>query len=345
MDAWPGVISNETELDELLSRPYPELVEMMRRLDGDIIILGVAGKMGITLAMAAARAIQAAGVEKKVVGVARFSNAEARTKLEKAGIETIACDLLDRDALEKLPQTKNAIYMAGRKFGTQGDTELTWAMNVYMPGNVARHFAAGRIVAFSTGCVYPLVPVQSGGCTEDDAPDPVGEYSQSCLGRERMFQYFSKTLGTPVCLIRLNYAVDLRYGVLYDIGSKVWNGEPVDLGAGHFNVIWQGDANNQALLALEHCATPAMELNVTGPETLSTRRIALEFGKRMDREVTFRGEEGPVCYLNNASKAAGLFGYPRTPISRVLRWTAEWIQRGGRSLDKPTHFEVSDGKY
>ena len=345
MTPWPETISNETELEEVLSRPYPELVEMMKRLDGDITILGVAGKMGVTLAMAAQRAIQAARVDKKVTGVARFSDNTARAKLEQAGIGTISCDLLDRDALEQLPQAKNVIYMAGRKFGTQGDPELTWALNVYMPGIVARHFSSSRIVAFSTGCVYPLVPASSGGSVEEDPPDPVGEYSQSCLGRERIFEHFSKINATPVCLFRLNYAIDLRYGVLYDIGRKVWTGEPVDVNVAHFNVIWQGDANNQALLSLEHCGRPASILNVTGPELLSTRQVALQFGELMRKDVTFRGEESPTAYLNNAAKAAGHFGRPRVQVQQMLRWTAQWIEQGGRSLNKPTNFEVSDGQY
>ena len=236
--------------------------------------------------------------------------------------------------------------MAGRKFGTQGEEDLTWAMNVIAPDNVATHFRDSRIVAFSTGCVYPLVSVASGGCTEDIPPDPVGEYAQSCLGRERVFSYHSRIHGTPVCLVRLNYAIDLRYGVLFDIGKRVYEGQPVDLTTSHANVIWQGDANNQALLCLEHATSPATALNVTGPETVSVRYVAETFAHLFERDVHFTGnDEDSRMYLNNAAKATALFGYPTVPLMQMIRWQADWIKAGGRSLDKPTHFEVTDGQY
>ena len=344
--AYPKSIQNETELDEVLSRPSPQLVAMMQRLEGDITILGIAGKIGMTLGLTAIRAIQAAGVRKKVIGVARFSEPGSQEHLEKSGIETIPCDLLDCTAVSKLPQVKNIIFMAGRKFGTNGSEELTWAMNVLVPGNVAEHYGStSRIVAFSTGCVYPLFPVLSGGPTEEDIPVPIGEYAQSCLGRERIFEHYSKIKQTPVCHFRLNYAIDLRYGVLYDIGKKVLAGDPVDLTMGHFNAIWQGDANCQALLCLEHCSSPANILNITGPETISVQYVANEFSRLLGKKVTFTGEPAANAYLNNSAKATRLFGYPRVSLNQMIEWTAGWLQSGGRSLNKPTHFEASNGRY
>ena len=342
----PETIADEETLDELLSRPSPALIEMMQRLEGDIIVLGVAGKMGVTLAMMAARAAKTIRARTRVIGVARFSNGNTRSYLEQNGVETIRCDLLDRDAVAALPRVDNVIYMAGRKFGTQGDEDLTWAMNVIAPDNVAVHFRANRIVAFSTGNVYPQVTIASGGCTEDHPLGPVGEYAQSCLGRERVFGYHSRVHGTPVCLLRLNYATDLRYGVLFDIGKRVYAGQPVDLTASHFNVIWQGDANNQALLCLEQATSPATAINVTGPETVSVRYAAETFAHLFERDVHFTGvETAGQVYLNNAAKATALFGYPTVPLMQMIRWQADWIKSGGRSLDKPTHFEVTNGKY
>ena len=346
MDTLPKTITDETALDELLSRPAPALIALMQRPEGDLIILGIAGKMGVTLGMMAARAIQAAGARKRVIGVARFTDETARATLEAHGIETIRCDLLDREAVAALPHAANVIYMAGRKFGTQEDADLTWALNVIAPENVAQHFCKSRIVAFSTGCVYPLVTAASGGCTEDQTPAPIGEYAQSCLGRERVFGYHSRVHGARVCLVRLNYAIDLRYGVLHDIGQRVYAGEPVDLSASHFNAIWQGDANRQALLCLEHCAAPAVALNVTGPETVAVRFVAETFGRLFEREVRFTGsEEGSRMYLSNAAKSTALFGYPTVPLAQMIHWQADWIKAGGSTLGKPTHFEVTDGKF
>ena len=341
----PDGIATETELDELLSRPTPGLIETMRRLDGDIVILGIAGKMGHSLGLAALRAIRAAGVQKRVIGVSRFSDPAAETRLRRDGVEIIRCDLLDPAAVVTLPQAKNVLFMAGRKFGTTGAEELTWAMNTVVPAYVAEHYAASRIVAFSTGCVYPLVPVGQGGCTEDDPAAPVGEYAQSCLGRERVFSYFSGKNGTPVCLLRLNYAIDLRYGVLHDLARRIWQGEPVSLNVAQFNLIWQGDANCQALQALEHTRCPAAILNITGPETVSVRQVAEELGRLLGKPVTFTGQPGVAAYLNCANRANALFGYPRVPLGRMLSWTAGWVRAGGPSLGKPTHFEVSTGVY
>jgi nucleoside-diphosphate-sugar epimerase len=342
---WPERIGSEDELDDLLTRPSPPLVEMMKRLPGDIIILGIGGKMGVTLGVLAARAIREAGAAKRVVGVSRFSDPLAEEKLNAAGIETIACDLLDRAAVNALPRLENVVFMAGRKFGTGGKEPLTWAMNTTVPANVADHFRDGRIVAFSTGCVYPLMPPAGGGCTEETPTAPVGEYAQSCLGRERIFQYHSIANGTPVCLFRLNYAIDLRYGVLHDIGSSVWGGEPIDVTIGRFNIIWQGDANRMALQCLEHCTSPATPLNVTGPDALSTRQIATAFGEIMGRPVRFVGEESEAVFLSNASRALGLFGGTTVSVDQMIAWNAHWVMAGGRSLGKPTHFEVKDGEF
>lgn len=341
----PDVVRTDEELDELLSRPGPALIEMMKRMEGDLLILGSGGKIGVSLARTAMRAIEAAGVKKKVIGVDLFPDSVARDLLDSYGVETVQCNLLDRAAVAQLPQVKNVIFMAGRKFGTTGAVELTWAMNALVPANAAAHYRHSRIVAFSTGCIYPLVPVEKGGCTEDVAPGPIGEYAQSCLARERVFGYHSQADKTEVCMFRLNYSVELRYGVLFDIAVKVKDGEPVDLNVGQFNVLWQGDVNNQALLSLDLCASPCAKINVTGPETLSTRQVAEEFGRLMGKEVTFTGEEGPVGYLSNSARATDLFGYPSISPRRVIKWTADWLMQGGRSLGKPTHFEVSNGKY
>ncbi len=333
------------ELEEILAIPNAELIEMMARLDGDIMILGIAGKMGVTMGRLAVNAIRAAGVEKKVFGVARFSNPEDREKLQSWGIETIACDLLDQEAVRKLPQVRNIVFMAGRKFGTEGSEVLTWAMNVLAPAYVAEHFRDSRIVAFSTGCVYPLVGVGTCGCTEDVPPSPVGEYSQSCLGRERIFQFYSDKYGTKLLLFRLNYSIDLRYGVLHDIARNIWEGKPVDNTVGYFNVIWQGDANSNALRSLELADSPAAILNVTGPEIASVEKTALMLGKLMGKDVSFKGVPGDLCYLNNSAKMCRCLGYPSVSLEQMIRWQADWIVNGGVSIGKPTHFEVNNGKF
>ena len=342
---YPEHIANTVELEEILSIPNAELIEMMARLDGDIMILGIAGKMGVTMGRLAVNAIRSAGVEKKVFGVARFSNPEDREKLQSWGIETIACDLLDQEGVKQLPQVKNIVFMAGRKFGTEGSEAQTWAMNVLAPAYVAEHFRDSRIVAFSTGCVYPLVGVGSCGCTEDVPPSPVGEYSLSCLGRERIFQYYSDKFGTKLLLFRLNYSIDLRYGVLHDIARNIWEGRPVDNTVGYFNVIWQGDANSNALRSLELADCPASVLNVTGPEMASVEKTALMLGKLMDRDVSFKGEPGDLCYLNNSAKMCRCLGYPSVSLEQMIRWQADWIVNGGVSIGKPTHFEVNNGKF
>lgn len=340
-----SAITTETELEERLSRPSPADVAFMRELEGDLLLLGVAGKMGPSLARRARRAADAAGVGKRIVGVARFSNPRVRDELEAAGVETIRADLLDEDQLRALPEFPNVIYMAARKFGTTGSEYLTWALNTYLPGRVAERFRLSRIVAFSSGNVYPLMSLAHGGSTEATPPDPVGEYAQSVLGRERMFEYFSARYGTPAALLRLNYAVELRYGVLVDIARKVYERRPVNLAMGMVNVIWQGDANSVALRALSLCHSPPLVLNVTGPETVSVRSLARKFGERFGVEPVLEGAEAPTALLNDASHCHRLFGYPEVSLEQMIEWVAVWVRSGGVLWDKPTHFEVRDGKF
>jgi nucleoside-diphosphate-sugar epimerase len=338
----PVKFDSVAALEDFMTEPTPALVEDLARAPGDILILGVAGKMGPTLARLARRAAP----ERRVIGVARFSSAAARRDLDQHGIETIACDLLDRKAVETLPRTPNVIFMAGMKFGATGDLPQTWAMNVYVPAIVAETFAASRIVAFSTGCVYPFVPVESGGATEDTRTiPPCGDYANSCVGRERMFSYFSALHSTPGRLFRLNYAIDMRYGILHDIARRVHGGKEIDLTMGHVNVIWQGDANSVALRCLAHATTPTSPLNVTGPETISIRWLAEEFGGLMGRNPRTVGAEAATSWLNNASRMNAEFGYPRVPLMRMVEWTADWVANERESLGKPTHYEVRDGQY
>ncbi len=345
IEDYPQKIDNEEQLEEMLSRPGKELVEMFSRIDGDILVLGVKGKIGPTLSMMARRAFDEAGINNKVTGVGRNFTKEQKSFFSKHNIETIEGDLLDQDFIRKLPACKNIIFLAGMKFGSAGNLPLTWAINSYLPALVADHFASSRIVAFSTGCVYPLVPVNSGGSVETDLPEAIGEYAQSCLGRERMFEYGSNRHGTDAVLIRLNYAVEMRYGVLVDIATKVKNRIPVDLTMGYFNVIWQGDVNNYVLRSLEFASSPARILNITGPETLSVRETALEFGKLMGIEPVFINKEAETALLSNSSEAYRLFGKPVMPVSQVIKWIASWLSDDKKLLGKPTHFEVRDGKY
>jgi nucleoside-diphosphate-sugar epimerase len=329
-------------VEDFMTAPSAALVADLARTPGDIMVLGVGGKMGPTLARLAKRAAP----DKRVLGVARFSEPGVREQLEKAGVEPIPADLLDRTALETLPKAANIVFMAGRKFGATGDVPLTWAMNVQVPAMVAEVFKASRIVAFSTGCVYPFVPVGSGGAGEDTPPvPPSGDYANSCVGRERMFEYFSARHGTPGRLFRLNYAIDMRYGVLHDVGRKVRDGEPIDLAMGHVNVIWQGDANAVALRCLAHATTPTTPINVTGPETIEIRWLAGEFGRLLGRTPKLSGKEALTGWLNDSRRMVREFGPPAVPLGRMIEWTADWLVHDMATLNKPTHYEVRDGRY
>jgi nucleoside-diphosphate-sugar epimerase len=340
--ALPDRFESVAELEEFMTAPTPELAADLAKVPGDILILGVAGKMGPTLARLARRAAP----DRRIVGVARFSDPSARAALEAAGVETVACDLLDRRAVAALPKLPNVVYMAAMKFGAAGNPALTWAMNVHAPAIVAETFAAARIVAFSTGCVYPFVPVASGGATEDTpATPPPGDYAASCVGRERMFEHFSRQLGTPGRIVRLNYAIDMRYGVLHDIGTKVRDGAPIDLSMGHVNVIWQGDANSVALRCLARATAPTTPINVTGTETIAVRELAEAFGRRFGRAPRLTGTEASAGWLSNAARMVAEFGSPRVSLERMLDWTADWLSRGMASLGKPTHYEVRDGRF
>ena len=341
-DALPTRFADEAALEEFMTRPTQALVTDLAALDGDIMVMGVGGKMGPTLARLAKRACP----DKRVVGVARFSEAGLQENLESHGVETIACDLLDAAKVAELPKAENLIFMAGRKFGSTDAQELTWAMNVHVPAIVAQAFRDSRIVSFSTGNVYPFMPLTSMGATEDCALETQsGEYGNSCIGRERMFQYFSGQFGTKAAIFRLNYAIDMRYGILFDVASKVFAGVPVDVTMGHANVIWQGDANAQALRALKHCASPPLPINVTGPEVVSIRNLAHQFAACFGKEAVITGQEAPDALLSNASRAASLFGYPLVPLGHLIDWTADWIARDMPNINKPTHFEVRDGNF
>ena len=339
------MLSSEKQLEDLLSEPSPADARAMAEMAGDLIILGVAGKMGPSLARRARRACELAGVSKRIIGVARFSERGVREPLEGDGIETLAADLLAPNALASLPDASNVLYMAARKFGSTGAEHLTWAMNALLPGLVADRYRASRIVAFSTGNVYPLVPVEGGGATEDLPPAPVGEYAQSALARERIFEFFSRRNHTPVALLRLNYAIDLRYGVLLDIGQKVFERRPVDLTMGYVNVIWQGDANSVALRAFGLCQSPPAVLNVTGPDMIAVREIARKFGARFGVLPVFEGSEAGTALLSDAARCHKHFGGPPVTVDQMIDWVADWIRMGGATLAKPTHFETRDGRF
>jgi nucleoside-diphosphate-sugar epimerase len=339
------VIKTEEDLNERLSRPDKLDMEAMSALNGDILILGAAGKMGPSLARLAQRAASDAGSQKRIIAVARFSDPNVAHDLGAWGIETVRCDLLEPGVLSGLPDAENVIFMAARKFGTTGSEHLTWAMNAYLPGLVAERFRDSRIVAFSTGNVYSPCSVTQGGAVESSVVAPVGEYAASALGRERMFAYGSSRWGTRAAILRLNYAVELRYGVLLDIALAVYEKQPVDLRMGLVNVIWQRDANSACLRSLAHCQSPPLILNLTGPETLSVRYIAEEFGRRFGTEPVFLGEEASSALLSNAAQAHRLFGYPTVTPAEMMDWIAHWIQIGGPMLGKATHFQVRDGNF
>ncbi len=342
---YPGRIDNVDHLESLLSEPTPHAIETLAKLDGDLILLGVAGKMGPTLARMAQRAFEAAGVTRRVIGVARFSEPGSEDRLKAMGIETIRCDLLDPAQVARLPEVRNVLAMFGMKFGSTGQESRTWAMNALAPAYVCERYRQSRIVAFSTGNVYGLTPVALGGSRETDSLTPTGEYAMSCVGRERIYEHHSRTCNIPMALLRLNYATEMRYGVMVDIATKVWNGETIDLSMGHFNAIWQADANAAALSAFAYLANPPTIWNLAGPETLSVQRVAEEFGTILGKPAHFKGTESADAFLSNAQLSHRLLGYPRASAAQMIAWIADWVSRGGATLGKPTHFEDRKGKY
>jgi hypothetical protein len=337
--------ANVEQLEDALSAPTPGVIDALQRLDGDLLVLGVGGKMGPTLARMAVRATQAAGNRRRVIGVSRFSSANLRERLERWGVETIACDLLQEEQVRELPECPQVLVMTGMKFGTSTNPALSWAMNCYVPALICGRYRQSRIAAFSSGNVYGLVPRDSGGSVETDAPRPVGEYAITVLGRERMYEYFSREWQIPLVLLRLNYATELRYGVLVDLAHKVFREEICDVGMGFVNVIWQRDANALALQSLAHAAVPPLVLNIAGPEILRIRDVLNELGRLLDKRVRIEGHEGQDALLNNASRSHQLFGLPVTPVADMLQWTAAWVRQGGDNLGKPTHFESRDGTF
>ncbi len=335
----------EAEREEMMTRPTAALRTFVKTVQGPLVVVGAGGKMGPSLCVQVRRAAEEAGHALDVIAVSRFGDAAARDKLERQGVRTVACDAMDRTALAALPEAENVIYLVGLKFGTQQDPARTWAVNTLIPSYVAERYAGARIVALSTGNVYPLVPVAGGGSVETDPLTPLGEYANACVARERIFHYFSQRDGTPVVLIRLNYATDLRYGVLVDIAQKILAGQPVDVTMGYLNCIWQGDANAMIVRALALAESPARPLNLTGAAVLSVRELAQRLGEHLNRPVTITGTEAETALLSNPAAAYAALGVPPTPLDTVLQWTAQWLQHGGHTLNKPAHFDVRDGRY
>ena len=339
-------IPTEAALEYVLSRPTLGVMDTLRQIEGDVLVLGASGKMGPTLARMLRRAMDTLGqTQRRVIAVARFSSTGSEAKLREHGVETLACDLTDRAAVAALPDAPNVIFMVGQKFGTRDAPELTWVVNTIVPAIIAERYAKSRIVVFSTGCVYPLVPADSSGAKESDPLTPPGEYANSCVGRERIFEHFSKTHGTRIAMFRLCYAIDLRYGVLHDIAQKVWRGEPVDVSMGFANVIWQGDANARAIQCLALADHPPVALNVTGLYPQIIRHVALRFGELLGKTPQLVGRESAQAWIWDASKSYALFGPPTVNEEELIVATAEWVQHGGSSLGKPTHFEVKDGQF
>ncbi len=333
------------KLDEMLCQPSERLITDLAKLDGDIMVLGAGGKMGPSLCVLAANAIKEGELNKKVFAVSRFSNPRIKAEMCARGVECINADLQKAEDIARLPDVKNIVFMVGRKFGTDGSEPLTWGMNAAVPVLVLERYKTASFVVFSSGNVYDLVAPSSGGSIESDKVRPIGEYTQSCLARERIFEYYSKLYGTKVIIFRLCYAIALEYGVICDIARKVADEKPVGLENPSFNCIWQGDANEYALRCLLHASNPPEILNVTGPEINGVRNVALELGKLLGKEVLFDGTPGPVSYLENSTKAMRVFGYPHVSLDTMVKWQAEWIQSGGEFLNKPTHFEETKGSY
>lgn len=339
------MIADVDELEDRLSEPTPAAVEALAAVPGDVVVLGVGGKMGPTLARMARRASDMAGSRRRVIGVSRFSDARVEERLRRHGVETLRFDLLDFARLHELPDAPNVVFMAGMKFGSSAAKALTWAMNVLLPARIVERYAGSRFVTFSTGNVYGLTPVAHGGSVETDDLHPVGEYAMSTLGRERALEHAAEVHGSPLAVLRLNYATELRYGVLVDVARSVWEGRTVDVTMGHFNAIWQADANAVALACLAHVSRPPLVLNVAGPELVSVRRVAAELGELLGRPARVEGTEAAEAFLSNAQRCVRLFGYPRVGARQLLEWVADWVRRGGESHGKPTHFENRAGEY
>lgn len=345
MFKFPEKFDSEEELDDFISEPSPQLLDFCKSWRGTTLILGIGGKMGFHLGKMLVKALERSGGSGDVIGVSRFSNPEVRRKIEEAGIKTLAADLLNPGELASLPDAERIVYMVGRKFGTSGSEELTWAVNTLVPAEVCRRYPGVPMVVYSTGAVYDRVPLNSGGADESFPLTPVGEYANAAVGRERIFKYMSRVAGSPICLIRLFYSIDLRYGVLRDIGEKVFSGESISLEMGYVNVIWQGDAINQSLLAFSQCEIPSRPLNITGPEIVSIKRTAEKFGKIFGKAPVFSGSPAADALLGNTTEAQKLFGRPRVSADEMIIPVAAWIKDGGRGLGKPTHFETRNGNY
>jgi nucleoside-diphosphate-sugar epimerase len=341
----PEIIESEEQLDDVLTRPQPARVEAIRQMKSPLVVLGASGKMGPSLCVLARRAAEAARHPLKVIAASRFSDTRAREWLERHGVETVGCDLLERRSLESMPDSTNVIYLVGLKFGTQQNPALTWAVNTLAPTHVSERYPAARLVALSTGNVYPFVPRAGGGATEDTCPAPLGEYAGAALARERIFEYHSRRQNSLVVLLRLNYAVELRYGVLIDIAQKVWRNETIDLSAGYLNCLWQGDANDMILRSLPLASSPPALFNLTGPEVLSVRQLAGQFGELMGKRPQFAGTEAATALLSDSSRLCSRLGPPPTPIEVVVRWVSHWVANSGPTLGKPTHFEVRTGEF
>lgn len=337
-------MSKEDVLNNYL-KPSQQLIQDITKIKGDILILGAGGKMGPAMAKLAKGAINESGISKKVIAVSRFSDESVWRDLNNNGVETIKADLLNQADLDKIPNVSNIIYLAGHKFGTLGNEPYTWIMNTFLPGSVANKFKESNIVVFSSGNIYPLSYVGNGGVTENISPSPIGEYAQSCLGRERVFQHFSKNNNTPILLFRLNYANDVSYGILLEIAKSVYEEKEIDLRMGNVNVIWQGDANEIAIRALLHCSVPSKLLNVTGPETISVKWLAEEFGKLFNITPIFKNSENPDALLSNAAECFKLFGYPNVSLMQMIELIGRWVTEGGDTIDKPTHFQEREGKF
>ncbi|KPK35744.1 MAG: epimerase [Phycisphaerae bacterium SG8_4] len=332
---------DERGLEDVLSEPKDETRKVLADLSGDIVVLGAGGKMGPTLAMM----LRKASPEKRIYAVSRFSDKAAQTKIEQTGIDTVEVDLLDESQYTSLPDAENVFFLAGMKFGSSGNQPLTWAMNSFLPALVAQHYKDSKIVAFSTGNVYPLVDVNSGGAAEQTIPGPVGEYAQSCLGRERMFEYFSELYNTPVTLVRLNYANEPRYGIIVDLTTKILTDEPIDLAMGAVNLIWQRDANDYIIRAITLARSPAAILNVTGPDTIAVRRLAEQIANHLGKKPNFVSKETQSALLSNASSCIDKFGPPQTTLDEMVSMIVSWVASGKKTLNKPTKYNVRNGKF